>query len=57
MIKAAGHRLMKEIHSMCNQIWRGDSTPEELIQAALVIVTKTGDLQDCRMPETIGQLY
>lgn len=54
MIKAGGHRLMKEIHGMCNQIWRGESTPDEWIQSVLVTIPKKGDLKDCRNYRTIA---
>ena len=54
MIKAGGQRLMKEIHGMCNQIWRGESTPEEWIQSVLVTIPKKGDLMDCRNYRTIA---
>ena len=54
MIKAGGHKLMKEIHGICNQIWRGESTPEEWIQSVLVTIPKKGDLTDCRNYRTIA---
>ena len=54
MLKAGGQRLMKEIHGMCNQIWRGESTPEEWIQSVLVTIPKKGDLKDCRNYRTIA---
>ena len=45
---------MKEIHGMCNQIWRGESTPEEWIQSVLVPIPKKGDLKDCKNYRTIA---
>jgi len=54
MIKVGGQRLLKEIHGMCNQIWRGESTPEEWIQSVLVTIPKKGDLKDCRNYRTIA---
>ncbi len=54
MIKAGGEELAKEIHGMCNDIWKGEKTPVEWIKSILITMPKSGDLKECKNYRTIA---
>ena len=54
MITAGGDNLTKEIHGICQQVWREGRIPEEWTKSILVIIPKKGDLTQCRNYRTIA---
>src|SRR5271163_1874304 len=54
MIKASGETLAKEIHGICNQVWRDGKVPEEWTKSVLVTIPKKGDLTKCNNYRTIA---
>jgi hypothetical protein len=47
MIQAGGKVLAREIHSLCDRVWREGQIPEEWTRSVLVIIPKKGDMTEC----------
>ena len=54
MITAGGEELHKEIHQICNQIWREGKIPETWTKSILTVLPKKGDLMECKNYRTIA---
>jgi hypothetical protein len=46
MIQAGGEVLAREIHSLCDRVWRESQIPEEWTRSVLVIISKKGDMTE-----------
>jgi hypothetical protein len=54
MIQAGGEELLKEVHKLCNQIWKEGIIPDAWTKAILVTIPKKGDLTECKNYRTIA---
>ena len=54
MIRAGGEALTRQIHLLCNQVWKEERFPEEWTQSMIVIIPKKGDLKECTNYRTIS---
>jgi hypothetical protein len=56
MIQAGGEVLAREIHSLCDRIWREGHIPEEWTRSVLMVIPKKGDRTECSNYRTIALL-
>ena len=43
MIKAGGDDLSRQLHDLCNTVWKEGKVPEDWTKAILVTLPKKGD--------------
>ena len=56
MIQAGGEVLAREIHSLCDRVWREGQIPEEWTRSVLVIIPKKGYMTECSNYRTTALL-
>ena len=54
MIKAGGEKFKKEIHAICQKIWKEGKVPSKWTKSVLVTIPKKGDLMECKNYRTIA---
>jgi hypothetical protein len=54
LLQAGGEALVKEMHAICNKIWKEGDPPEEWTKSVLVVIPKKGDLSQCNNYRTIA---
>src|SRR5207245_10184651 len=54
MTNEGGDDLIKQIHDVCNTVWKVGKVPDEWSKAMLVTLPKKGDLTECKNYRTIA---